>query len=227
MKNLKALLLALGMVCLISSCNPKAGEAVTKPTEESKAPMPAILITQEKLKAYLGANYYSNSYVKALHPLNSSTVTYTANGSSVKTETELTANGSLKVTEDELKLAIMATLPAGTEGQIDSITRDKNKDIEAFKIGYVIKDVGPCSIWYYRVDNSLDGQHPYKCNRTGKREIEGISVVRNSEENYLKLDFSKKWDSKTLTKSYEIISPFTQGVEIKKTGRVEEEKEKQ
>lgn len=179
------------------------GNSTNKPQEES------ILVTEEGLKTFFGKNYYNDEFIKRLHVYNSSKVIFTLDQSKIKTETEITPEGGIKQHEDKVLISAFATLPSNTEGRIDSIVRYDTKNIWKYKVQYQIKGVGPCYIWYYRKSNTNDTNHWYASNNSGKTTIEGVSLDRNTFDNFLKVDFSKTNKVETVSKAYEIISPFS------------------
>ncbi len=219
--------LAIGIVCLISSCNPKTGEIIAQPTDQtskSDSTKTIVLMTQESLRQVLEQGYYNDAYVKNIHPVNSSTVTYTATKTVTTKETQLTDNGGVKTHDFKLKTSILGTLAANTAGEIDSIVRYDTRNIFKFRIRYVIAETGKSHyIWYYRSEKS---PYWYSSYNTVDLEIEGIAAERTTMNNRLKWDLSETGDSKLIKKTFSVISPFSGGTNDKGKKENQEEVEK-
>ena len=208
LKQMKKILnfLVMGVLILMTSCG--TATKTTTRSSTNKLQKESILLTEESLKTFFGQNYYNDAFIKKLHVSNSSRVIFTLDQSKITTETEITPEGGIKQHEDKVLFSAFAILPANTPGRIDSIVRYDTKNIWKYKVQYVIKGVGPCYIWYYRKSNTNDNNHWYASNNSGKTTIEGVSLDRTTLDNFLKVDFSKTNEVKTVSKAYEIISPF-------------------
>lgn len=206
-KNLFFVILMVSAI-VITSCN--------KHMAVSKIGQTPVTMSEADMKEILGPGYYQDSVIKKLHLFNTADVIWRSENSQTKIFVDF-QDGRVQSTKDKTKDMMSGFLPAGTEGQVDSIVRYNTGNIWKLKVKYIIKQTGRAMfIWYYRKDklddpdaSLLDGPlHWYQSNNSATQSIDGVSLTRTTLDNRLQWMFSLETKQKTNKKGFDVVSPF-------------------
>lgn len=208
MKKNFFLFMMLAFAISISSCN--------KHMSVSKVGQTPVTMSEADLKEILGPGYYQDSVIKKLHLFNTADVIWRSENSQTKVFVDF-QDSRVQSTKDKTKDMMSGFLPAGTEGQVDSVVRYNTGNIWKLKVKYVIKQTGRAMfIWYYRKDKNddpdasmLDGPlHWYQSNNNATQSVDGVSLTRTTLDNRLQWMFSLETKQKTNKKGFDVVSPF-------------------
>ena len=213
MKKLFSFLIAaisIAVMTLTSSCNRHF-------TSSSKIGQTPVIMTDDDMKEILGPGYYQDSVIKKLHLFNTADVVWRSESQQTKVFVDFQDSRVLSV-KDKNKDMMSGFLPAGTEGQVDSIVRYSNtRNIWKLKVKYIIKQTGrDMYIWYYhknKVDDPdasiLEGPlNWFQSNNNQKQTIDGVLLARTTLDNRLQWMFSLETKQKTNKKGFDVVSPF-------------------
>lgn len=209
MKKNFFLLMTLAFAISISSCNRHFAGA-------SKIGQTPVVMNDADMKEILGPGYFQDSIIKKLHVFNTADVTYRSENSQTKVFVDFQDSRVLS-TKDKNKDMMYGFLPAGTEGQIDSVVRYSSRNIWKLKVKYVIKQTGRAvHIWYYHKDKTDDvdaslfvgPMNWFQSNNNSTQTIDGVSLTRTTLDNRLQWMFSLETKQKTNKKGFDVVSPF-------------------
>ncbi len=175
------------------------------------------VMSEADLKQILGPGYYQDSIIKKLHLFNTADVVWRAESQENKTFVDFKDSKVLS-TKNRTKDVLSGFLPAGTEGQVDSVVRYLNtKNIEKIKVKYIIKQNGQqMHIWYYRLDRSSDPSGTimngpdrwYQSKDKALQTVDGTMLTRTTLDNKLEWIFSLETKNKTNKNGFDVVSPF-------------------